>query len=160
MNRMLYIAAALAIVAVGCKPATDLNSPCTLVKRNPDGGVPLPITEGEVRNAQGQNKDFIAVGSVECEDLICVRDSNFSNDAGTTEAATGYCSKQCQADLTNACPSFEESFDKGPKALSCRALLLSAETLAILNASDGGGFPGIRDSFFCARGAASADAGN
>lgn len=149
MNRLLYIIAALGVVVIGCKPATDLNSRCSLVKRNPDGGTPLPILEGEVRNAQGQNKDFIALGSLDCEDLICVRDSNFTSDAGPNDPAEGYCSRQCVQGST--CPSFDENLDKGPKALSCRALLLSAETLAALGSGDGG-FAGVRDPYFCARG--------
>jgi hypothetical protein len=155
MNRLLFAVAALGIIAVGCKPPTDLNKSCTLVKRNPDGGTPLAILEGEVRNASGQNKDFIAVGSLDCEDLICVRDSLFTSDAGANEPALGYCSRACVQD--SVCPSYDESLDRGPKALSCRALLLSAETLAALGTGDGG-FAGIRDPFFCARGTG-ADAG-
>ena len=150
MNRMLFVVAAVSVLGVGCKPATDLNSKCLLVKRNPDGGgTPVNLREGEVRNAQAQNKDFIAVGSLDCDDLICVRDSFFASDAGVDSPAEGYCSRQCLPE--SLCPSFDETLDKGPKALRCRALLLSAETLAALSA-DGGGFPGIRDSNFCARG--------
>jgi hypothetical protein len=153
MNRLLFAVAALGIIAVGCKPATDLNRSCSLVKRNPDGGTPIPILESEVRNAQGANKDFIAVGSLDCEDLICVRDSLFTSDAGGSDPALGYCSRQCVQNTS--CPSFDENLDKGPKALNCRALLLSAETLAALSGGDGG-FSGVRDPFFCARGASDA----
>ncbi len=145
MKRLLFAVAALAVTAVACKPVTDLNTTCLLVKRNPDGGSPLNITEREVRNNAGMNKDFIAVGSVECEDLICVRDANFSSDAGLDDPATGYCSRACAEGA--ACPSYDEKFDKGPTALSCRALLLSAETLAVLKDD----FPGVRDPYFCAR---------
>jgi hypothetical protein len=52
-------------------------------------------------------------------------------------------------------PSFDPELDKGPKALRCRALLLSPETLAALTAGDGG-FAGVRDPNFCARGAGDA----
>jgi hypothetical protein len=151
MNRLLFVAAALGVLAMGCKPATDLNQPCQLVKRNPDGGRPLQITEGEVRNAQGSmssTKDFISVGSVQCEDLICVRDSDFQSDAGMNEPASGYCSRACAQN--SACPSFDEALDTGPNALRCRALLLSAETLAAIRGD--AGLPGIYDSYFCARG--------
>lgn len=153
MNRLLFVITALGVLAMGCKPATDLNQPCTLVKRNPDGGKPLPILENEVRSAQGQNKDFIAVGSVECEDLICVRDSLFTSDAGPGEPAAGYCSRACVQG--SQCPSYDESLDKSAKALSCRALLLSPETLAALAGGDAG-FSGLRDPYFCARGAGDA----
>lgn len=150
MKRMLFAVAALALTVVACKPVTDLNTTCTLVKRNPDGGSPLPILEREVRDQAGNNKDFIAVGSVQCEDLICVRDANFSNDAGLDDPATGYCSRQCAEG--SACPSYDEALDRGPTALGCRPLLLSAETLAALKDD----FPGVRDPYFCAR---SPDAG-
>ena len=150
MNRMLFVVAAVSVLGLGCKPATDLNRPCFLVKKNPDGGpTPVNLKESEVRNAQGQNKDFIAVGSLDCDDLICVRDSFFVTDAGSDSPAQGYCSRQCVSG--SSCPSEKEDDDKGPKALNCRALLLSPETLAILSDSDGG-FAGIRDPNFCARG--------
>jgi hypothetical protein len=150
-NALLVAATTCGVLLLGaCRPATDLNRTCTLVKRNPDGGTgTLPILEKDVRNAQGANKDFIAIGSIECEDLVCVRDSAFTNDAGPDDPAQGYCSRQCVQG--SACPSFEESLDKGPKALNCRALLLTAETLAAL--SGDGGFAGVRDPYFCARGA-------
>lgn len=150
MNRMLFVVAAVLVVGSGCRPATDLNKRCLLVKRNPDGGpTPVNLREGEVRNAQGQNKDFIAIGSLDCEDLICVRDSLFTNDASVDSPAEGYCSRQCV--LGSLCPSADEALDRSAQALSCRALLLSPETLALLSGSDGG-FAGIRDPNFCARG--------
>ena len=149
MNRMLFVVAAVSVLGMGCKPATDLNNRCVLVKRNPDGGTPVNLREGEVRNAQAQNKDFIAVGSLDCDDLICVRDSFFASDAGADAPAEGYCSRQCVLD--SLCPSYDETLDKGPKALRCRALLLSPETLAALSGGDSG-FAGIRDPNFCARG--------
>lgn len=150
MNRLLFVVTALSVLGLGCKPPTDLNSRCNLVKRNPDGGsTPVLIREGEVQSAQGANKDFIAIGSIECEDLICVRDSLFVSDAGLDSPAEGYCSRQCVQGTS--CPSYDEALDKGPKALKCRALLLSPETLAALTAGDGG-FAGVRDPNFCARG--------
>ena len=155
MTRLFFAAAMLGLLVIACKPSTDLNQPCPLVKAGPDGK-PVPLTEGEVRAAQGANKDFISTGSIICEDLICVRDSYYpleeNYDAGAP--AFGYCSKQCAQG--SACESFDSALDRGPKALSCRALFLSAETLAILGDA---GFPGIRDPYFCARGSAQADAG-
>lgn len=155
MNRLLFVVAAVSVLGLGCRPATDLNNRCVLVKRNPDGGPkPVNLRESEVRASQGQNKDFIAIGSLDCEDLICVRDSLFVSDAGIDSPALGYCSRQCV--LGTSCPSSNPEDDKGPKALNCRALLLSPETLALLSGADGG-FAGIRDPNFCARG--SSDAG-
>lgn len=151
MNRVsLVMALAVSsVLGASCKPATDLNNRCVLVKRNPDGGTPVTLRESEVRAAQGANKDFIAVGSLDCDDLICVRDSFFSSDAGLDDPAEGYCSRQCV--VGSLCPSSDPNLDKGPKALNCRSLLLSPETLAALSGSDGG-FAGIRDPNFCARG--------
>lgn len=153
---MKHTLVVLAVLAVACRPVTDLNSRCVLVKRNPDGGTPVPLREGEVRSAQGQNKDFIAVGSLDCEDLVCVRDSLFSSDASADSPAEGYCSRGCVSG--QECPSFDPALDKSARALSCRALLLSAETLAALGRGDAG-FSGIYDPYFCARRAAP-DAGN
>ncbi len=149
MNRVLLVTA-LSVLGASCKPATDLNNRCVLVKRNPDGGTPINLRESEVRAAQGANKDFIAVGSLDCDDLICVRDSFFASDAGLNDPAEGYCSRQCV--VGSVCPSSDPALDKGPKALNCRSLLLSPETLAALGTGDGG-FAGIRDPNFCARGA-------
>ena len=153
MNRRWLILATLSVLGLGCKPATDLNNSCDLVKRNPDGGTPISLLEREVRNAQGANKDFIAIGSLDCEDLICVRDSLFTSDASIDSPAKGYCSRQCVPG--SECPSGDSNLDKGQKALGCRALLLSPETLAALTTTDGGAFPGVRDPNFCARGTAS-----
>jgi len=43
MNRLLFVALALSVLGLGCKPATDLNNRCVLVKRNPDGGTPVNL---------------------------------------------------------------------------------------------------------------------
>ena len=147
MKRMLLVIAPL-VMLMGCRPVSDLNKRCVLIKRNPDGGTPSALRESEVRNAQGVNKDFIAVGSLDCDDLICVRDSFFVSDASADSPAEGYCSRACIPE--KPCPSFDETLDKGPNALSCRALLLSPETLAALSGGDGG-FAGIYDPNFCAR---------
>jgi hypothetical protein len=142
--------AVCALLASACKPGTDLNRPCRLVKRNPDGGAALPILESEVKNKVGRNKDFISIGTVDCEDLICVRDADLTNDAGPFDPAFGYCSRGCLEGST--CPSYESALDKGTTRLNCRALLLDKETLAQLAGADGGSPGNVRDPFFCARG--------
>jgi hypothetical protein len=150
--RITIVFAALTVFSA-CKPKTDLNNKCSLVKRNLDGGQPLPIAEADLKSKKANNKDFLSFGTVECEDLLCVRDADFQSDAGPTEAAFGYCSKACQVGAV--CPSFDETLDKGSSALSCRALLLDAETLARLKET--GGLPGnITDPYFCARSIADA----
>ena len=168
MNRLLFVVAALSVLAQGCKPVTDLNSRCTLVKRNPDGGAPVPVREGEVRELQAQNKDFIALGSIDCEDLVCVRDSEFPvPDGGFDPAADalGYCSKRCLPG--DACPSGVPAEDTdAKKRLICRPLLLDAETLALLcngspedKAKCKAYFGNTSKPDFCARGGVIPDAG-
>jgi hypothetical protein len=155
MNRVLLGLLACAAVQVACRPTTDLNRECILVRKDPDGGKPIPITEAQVRAKTGLNKDFIALGTVECEDYVCVRDSNYTSDAGDSEPAKGYCSSRCIEG--NKCLSYDEALDKGALALRCRALLLDKEVLASL-IGDGGGLGNVREPYFCARGA-SADGG-
>ncbi len=156
MSRTLLTASVFVFLAMGCRK-TDLNASCRLVKSNPDGGSePVAIREREllVYQADGglaaNGRDFIGVGSVDCVELFCVRDSSWRSDAGLDDEAYGYCSKQCVPG--DECPSFEESFDTGATALRCRGLLLSAEALASLKED----FPGIYQPDFCAR---SPDAG-
>jgi hypothetical protein len=150
--RVLALIAA-ALVVAGCKPATDLNTPCRLVKRNPDGGSPLPIAEKDVIAKVGADKDFISFGTVECEDLVCVRDTGFKSDAGPDDPAFGYCSRSCVQG--NTCPSYDSSLDDSADRLRCRALLLDAETLTQL-ANQGLNPGNVRDPYFCARGGADA----
>lgn len=156
MSKSLVTVAALlaaSLVVTGCRPATDLNTPCRLVKRNPDGGTPLPILEKDVLAKTSTNKDFISFGTVECEDLVCVRDTNFKSDAGPDDPAFGYCSRSCAQG--SSCPSQDSSLDDSADRLRCRALLLDAETLKAL--ADQGLNPGnVRDPYFCARGGADA----
>ncbi len=145
------LAVMVAIIAVtSCKPATDLNRPCRLVKRNPDGGEALPILEGEVLANKGHDKDFISIGTVDCDDLICVRDSHLVTDAGPFDPAYGYCSRECLEG--SVCPSYDSSLDTSANKLNCRALLLDKETLAVIAGGDGGAPGNVRDPFFCARG--------
>jgi hypothetical protein len=146
------LAVMAAIIAVtSCKPPTDLNRPCRLVKRNPDGGDGVvPILEGEVKANAGHGKDFISIGTVDCDDLICVRDSLLETDAGPFDPAYGYCSRECLEGAV--CPSYDSSLDTTANKLNCRALLLDKETLAGLVGADGGSPGNVRDPFFCARG--------
>src|SRR6516164_8321564 len=80
------------LIVTGCDQ-TDLNQPCTLVRRNPADGGSLPILKSDpvIKNSV---KDFISFGSPECEDQTCVRDSAFTevDDGGV---AQGYCSRSC-----------------------------------------------------------------
>ncbi len=149
MRRFSFALCVAAFSLMAC-PKTDLNQPCPLKKGNPDGGKePVLVLERELLLPDGghEGKDFIGVGSVECEDLICVRDSTYVSDAGADDPAYGYCSKQCSTSADKPCPSWDPALDDTAKALVCRPLLLSKETLDALKDD----FPGIYDPNFCAR---------
>jgi hypothetical protein len=158
-SRWTSLAVVLAAAAAsGCRPPTDLNRPCELIRPAPDGGTPIPLLESEVQAAVGRNKDFIAFGQVTCDDLICVRDADYVNqsDAGVdggARVALGYCSRSCLP--AAGCPSSDPALDQGSTRLNCRPLLLDQRSLAGLDAGDLGA---VRDPYFCARGHA-ADAG-
>jgi hypothetical protein len=151
-----------ALVAAACEQ-TDLNTPCTLVRGNPDGGAAIPLLKSDPIIKNSANKDFISFGSAGCEDQVCVRDSSFvePDDGGVAE---GYCSRACAANSPVGCPSYAGGLDKDPKtALSCRALILDEATLAALKASNEAEFRRIfgmtTSPNFCARSTVIPDAG-
>lgn len=146
---MIFGAMAVGLLVGACRPPSDLNRPCTLLRKNPDGGAPIAILESEIKSRMNGNKDFIAQGTVECEFLFCVRNAQLVTDAGPTDSAVGYCSREC---LQNQpCPSFDEALDKSANKLTCRPMLLDKEVLAALGRGDAG-LGNIRDEFFCAQG--------
>lgn len=140
-----------------------------MVKRDPnvDGGR-LYVTNGDLQ-ARAMN-DFISFGSTDCEDLICVRDAEYSPPDGgalnPNETAKGYCSKSCI--LGDSCPSSSAELDSNPRTrMTCRPLLLDVETLRALckgNEVDRARcrtyFGDTNSSDFCARGSSGADAGS
>ena len=138
---------ALAGAMWGCQVQTDLNSPCVLLRSNPDGGM-LPLTEAEVQASAGANTGVIFIGSTECKSRVCLRDSAFVTGAGLNDVALGYCSQPCAAG--SACPSYDPALDKSSDRLSCQPLVLDKETLARLDL-------GFTESSFCARGAPGAN---
>src|SRR5687768_18575464 len=87
----------MVLASAGCRVPSDLGSGCRMVKRDPnvDGGR-LYIQNKEIK--VGANKDFISFGSVDCENLVCVRDSLFPVPDGGFDpeaVAEGYCSNRC-----------------------------------------------------------------
>lgn len=142
------------LLLAGCRVATDVGEPCVLVRANPDGGPPLPLTEAELATADvidpvvrdGSQTtaghphvrvDFISFGSADCEEFICVRAKDHVPDAGPADVARGTCSRRCT--VGSRCG------DSRGGTTACRALLLSTEALGGLD----GGFPGARTSEFC-----------
>jgi hypothetical protein len=166
--RFSIIALALFAVA-GCKASSQLGEECVMVKRNPnvDGGR-LFVTNRELE--AGAGKDFLSFGSTDCEDFICVRDSDYARPDGgalnPNEPAKGYCSRSCS--IGDGCPSFSAELDRNPSTrMTCRALLLDADTLRALcngSAADRANctahFANTTSSDFCARGGSGTDAGS
>jgi hypothetical protein len=136
----------------GCRVATDLGRPCTLVKKNPDGG---SGSVGILESDLPPNKDFISFGATECEDLVCVRDAAVPRSGIPNATATGYCSRACVPNVTNGCPASNPDDDKDPnKKLSCRALLLDEQTLGAICSTRPDTCQSIGDTrspYFCAR---------
>lgn len=153
LNRFAVVLCFAAFVA--CEQ-TDLNTPCVLVKSNPDGGAaPVPLLKSDPIIKNSANKDFISFGSTQCEDKVCVRDSAFTevDDGGFAE---GYCSRSCVANSSVGCPSYSGDLDKVPKtALSCRPLILDEMTLQAIKAKDEEAYKRIfgqtTSPYFCAR---------
>lgn len=156
----------------GCEVSSQIGKPCTLVRKaTPEekeqyGNDTMEILEKEIAPRQ----DFISFGSVQCEDLICVRDADFpraTNEDGTINLeapAQGYCSKECVSGST-ACEVKDTSDVQKdlPGRMTCRALLLDQDTLDALRSADEDfyrrTFGENNSPFFCA-GAHVAQTGN
>lgn len=162
-TRIALVSALGVVVAAGCTPPTGLNIPCTLVKKNPDGGSgSVFITEAEIQ--ANASRDVISFGAVECEDLVCVREGGKELKGVATEPVTGWCSRPCLETAANACPSNNPQDDKNPaSAFACRKLLLDEAALAGLRTADPGAykkyFGDTTSPFFCARNPSGFDAG-
>lgn len=149
----LFLGCILGLAA--CPPGTDRNRPCQMPRRT-DAGIVF-LTEREVRartgTASNATRDFLAFGSLDCDDLLCVRDATYVTDAGDNDPATGYCSNPC--DLGAPCPSYDQKLDeRGDTKLSCRALLLDEQTLEAINQDPAARsiLNNVKSPFFCARG--------
>jgi hypothetical protein len=164
--------AVLGTTELGCKKLNDLGSYCILVRRDPadtnpsDGISSIPVRQGELPQTTGptsSQRDYISFGSTECEDLVCVRDSSFSeaNESGLPVGpnfpAYGTCSSACSPSAQAGCQSADPAIDKDPRThLSCRQLVLDDATLAHLRETDPVLYQqyfGTNTSpYFCARG--------
>ncbi len=147
---VVLIAVALGVASAGCNVSTGLNRECVLVRKCDAGA--CPITEQYVQDKLGSSKDFIAFGAVECEDLVCVRDSAFPKGTDLAGPAKGYCSKPCAAG--SQCQSDDRSLDDKPAtALYCRPLLLDEFVLAEIRKDPAAAklLGNVTSPFFCAR---------
>ncbi|NOJ98736.1 gliding motility protein [Corallococcus sp. CA049B] len=162
----LFLSAALMLG--GCDVTTELGKPCQLVRR---------ATDAE-REAQGRkfveiqekdiavDQDFISFGSLDCEDLVCVRDDQSPRSDNPEAFALGYCSRECVQGTTTGCEITRTVGDveEGLKErMTCRPLLLDQDTLDAIKIADEGfyrrTFGENNSPYFCA-GAVSASQGN
>lgn len=152
MSARLALLVGAALLSGGCEVASDIGKSCVLVRKateaeitaEPDREPFREILEGELQAGQ----DFISFGTVECEDLVCVRDAAFKpNLDDVAEAdrpktpAKGYCSKACvppdEADLLNPCAvNHPDAEEQVKESMSCRPLLLDQKALDDLRATN------------------------
>ncbi|NTX04196.1 adventurous gliding motility lipoprotein CglD [Myxococcus sp. CA051A] len=134
-----------ALLLGGCKVSSEIGKPCTLVRKAlPEENSPtktMPVLESEVADRQ----DFISFGSVECEDLICVRDQDYprarteDGAVNPTAPAMGYCSKPCIDGASSDACEVKDTSDVNPDLpgrMTCRSLLLDEDTLDALRSAD------------------------
>lgn len=149
------VAAMVALVAAaGCQSPTDVGTECVLVRKDPnDPSKSVPLKEKDIV----AGKDFISFGAVECEDLVCVRDSSVQKGPDEAEAK-GFCSKPCLATNEATCRTGNSSIDDGPNAFACRALILDEQTLAAIRQANPEQykqyFGDTQSPYFCASGSA------
>jgi hypothetical protein len=115
----------LALGLLGCEATKDLGATCAMTRPGDDG--PEEIDESKVVD---DRIDYLALGSAECDDLVCIRTSGSANPENELGKARGYCTASCIDDL-DCEPDFE-----GKKTLVCEELLLDEAFLAALKEND------------------------
>jgi hypothetical protein len=165
MSARLALLVGAALWCGGCTVSSDVGKSCVLVRKAteeeraafPQLGETRSILENQLKAGQ----DFISFGSVECEDLVCVRDASYNPNlpAGSdpsTVAAKGYCSKACVVDpLQNSCAvTTSDVEEEVASRMSCRALLLDQLALEELRRTDPAAYRATfgdnNSPFFCA----------
>jgi hypothetical protein len=145
MSPRLVILLSAALLATGCTVTTDLGKQCTLKKTVVTRDTNGTITEKKVvdilQSELGPGQDYIAFGVTECEDLICVRDTQaplLPDNPDNPPKALGYCSRACiEGADASACEVTDSSVAGELKSrMSCRSLILDTATLERLRADD------------------------
>lgn len=161
MSSRLALLVSAVLLCGGCKVTSDIGTPCLLVKKG-TGTDTAPVVEEDLSPGQ----DFISFGSLDCEDLVCVKDADMpletvdtTNNAGKpVKQVKGYCSKACKDDSTllqDPCAVTDpEAVASVKDRMSCRALLLDQTALDELRKNDPDRFHDIfgdnNSPFFCA----------
>lgn len=163
MSRPVAVASlVLAVLSsglLGCRPVTDLGKTCTLIRKadNPDQDF-APILNSEIAT----NQEYIAFGVAECENWVCVRDSDFPGEGNLPgDPAQGYCSAPCipqdgpLGDSTCVPENAADEDPASPNFLTCRSVSIDPELLALYRERDPEGFRrNFGESttpFYCAR---------
>lgn len=107
------------LLVVGCVSNTEVGNPCSLVRRDPQGGAPVAITEGELPLTRA---DYVSFGAPGCTE-VCVRGADAQRTGDNAAAAAGHCSRGC---------SSEGASGDCPAGFSCRAMLLDRPTMQAL----------------------------
>lgn len=172
MSARLALLVGAALLCGGCEVPSDIGKPCVLVKKSQSGTTKYdPVTLSDIGAG---DKDFISFGSLDCEDLICVRDANSpvqTSGEGDGLRVLGYCSKACVSNDTNTPQLQDPCAVNHPEAsaevkasMSCRALLLDQAALDYMRAKDPVGyrqtFGDNSSPYFCAAKTEATSSGN
>ncbi|RKH37976.1 adventurous gliding motility lipoprotein CglC [Corallococcus sicarius] len=157
----MFVRSALFMSAVlllgGCEVTTELGKPCGLVRKATDteaqtfGRDFMPIYEKDI----AADQDFISFGSLDCEELVCVRDADSPRSDNPADEALGYCSDACVQGSTTDCEVTNSDAVEGIKErMTCRPLLLDQATLEAIKVADEGfyrrTFGENNSPYFCA----------
>ncbi|ATB37394.1 adventurous gliding motility protein O [Cystobacter fuscus] len=139
MSARLALLMGAALLCGGCEIPSDTGKPCVLVKKDPNdpsGLGAIPIAPSDLRF----NQDFISFGSVDCENLVCVRTAGTeiqTTGEGDALQVLGYCSAPCNLNSATDCSVTSPQTAPDVKAtLACRPLLLDEAALSDLKKSD------------------------
>ncbi len=111
---------------VGCSSTKDLGATCKMTRPGDNG--PEDISEDKVADPA---VDYIALGSAECDDLVCIRTAGSANPENELGMARGYCTAPCIDDL-----DCQPDFEGNEKTLKCTQLLLDQSFLDALEQED------------------------
>ena len=134
MSSRLALLVSAVLLCGGCKVNSDIGKPCLLVKRGTTGTESAPVVVRDLSEGQ----DFISFGSLDCEDLVCVKDADMELDVADNGQVRGYCSKPCvQDEFVDPCAVTDpQALDSVKNRMSCRALLLDQKALDDLRQND------------------------
>ena len=135
MSSRLALLVSAVLLCGGCKVNSDIGKRCLLVKKSKD---PAKESDPVLATDLSSGQDFISFGSLDCEDLVCVKDADMPLETADNGQVFGYCSTACVPDeLVDPCPVTDpEAVESVKSRMSCRALLLDQQALDDLRQND------------------------